>query len=159
MTRTARYHAGMSITLNDTEAACLKKLAERFESGEATWGVTAMEEMGLTVQNYKTVLSVLERYGYIKDPKHNLKTGSYGLFTIDASAVLAVRALAEEEKNKLTEEEKKKQEGKDIVEHVKVTLRKHPQLGWVVLVLMSATALITVANQLVSLLKNLNVIK
>jgi hypothetical protein len=151
----------MAIALSEVEVACLKKLAELFEKGCDSHDGNP-EAIGLTADNYYPVLKMLEQHGFIEDAIHTTG-GFYTLFRINASAVQTVRAIEErtrkqeeEEQRQREEEEKRRLERKDIVEYVRVTLRKHPVLGWLCVAGIALTALITVLNQLLSLLKNLN---
>ena len=137
----------MELALSDVEIVCLKKLAVLFAQGKEWWTCGAgWESIGLTPENFYPVLTSLERYGYINKVTHT--TGSpFSMFKIDASAVQAVRAIAAQEE--------KRQEGKDIVELVRLTLRKHPVTAWTLILLTALLAVVTGLNQFISLFKNL----
>ena len=137
----------MGVTLKGVEIDCVKMLAKCFEEGKPRWsGTDGWEAIGLTEANYYQVLSLMESIGAIGNVQAT--SGSlFHYFTITPQAVQIARQIEDQEKKRL--------EGKDIVEHVKVTLRKHPITGWAAVVLIALVALVTALNQLVSLFKNL----
>ena len=115
----------MSITLNEAEIACLKKLADLHDRGEIYFDAHRLNlsSIALYPGNSIPILRMLEQYGYIEDPIHTT-AGRYSLFTINPSAVQAVREL---------ELECKKLENQNILEKAKTWAMKHPFWGRVIL--------------------------
>ena len=140
----------MSITLNEAEVACLKKLSEMHESGEIYFDQLRMsfDSITLNPSNSIPILRMLEQYKYIENVSHT-SAGWFTLFTISPSAVQAVREL---------ELERKKLENQNILEKAKTWAMKHPFWGRVLLVASVVIVVITVANQLLSLLKGLGIL-
>ena len=58
----------------------------------------------------------------------------------------------------IDEAEERKLERNDIVEHVKLTLQKHPASGWAIVVILAFSFIATVANRVFGILKTLGVI-
>ena len=138
----------MSPTLNAVEMACLKKLAELFEKGELRWNSeSGWESIGLTGTNFMPVISTFKKYGYI-DGEINVNLLRHIDFSITPSAAQAVRVIAKEE-----------EKGKDIVEHVKVTLRNHPIIGWFTVIFIAITVFATAISQIGAALKVLGLSK
>src|SRR5438067_219208 len=106
----------MPFAWSEAEIACLKRLAELYERGQTTWQVSAgWESIGLTAENYRPVLNLLEHRGYIDWP-WDAKGSDFTSITIRGFVIDAVREFAEQEKQK--------QEAKDLVESFKTTMRK-----------------------------------
>jgi hypothetical protein len=141
----------MTLILSDVEKTCLKKMAELHEKGERLWKRDlGWESIGLTEESFLPVLSGFQGYGFIENVQHTLRT-RFVMFAISATAVQTARDIAEQEK--------KLQEGKDIMEHVKVTLRKHPVAGWVIVVFTTVLIVATAITQIAGALKVLGLIK
>ncbi len=136
--------------LNETEIECVRRLAKLFESGEPHWqDENDCEQLGLTSSTYPQTIATMEHIGVI-DSVSNLGGKPYTRFRVTPLAVQMVREWAAEEE--------RKKEVKDIVEMVKLTFRRHPFTAWAFIVFVVLGALITAANQLLSLLKSIGII-
>jgi hypothetical protein len=137
--------------LNGVEAACLRRLAGMYEAGQPVWDIafgphaeTGYRSLGLEPHQVRPVLGMLEQLGYIEKPTHTAN-GWFIMFTIKGQAIQGVRML---------EEQDKKKQDRDIVDHVKTTMRKHPVWGRVIVYGGAVAVIATAVNQIVSLLKN-----
>lgn len=135
----------MDPTLVGAERDCVRGLAKLFGEGHTSWSSQwTWDRIGLTEANFVPVLGMMERIGAIRNVSHTSQQ-RFSFFVIDATAVQLGRTL--------DEADKKGSERKDIVELVRLTLRKHPIAAWAFIAFMGLSTLITVGNQLVSLLK------
>ena len=107
----------MDATLKGAEIACIKELAKRFEEGRVNTKFKP-EEFGLTAEESHPVLLTMQLVGAISE------------FWVDDGTVVTISANAVQLARQYEAEEAKKKEGKDIVELVKLTLRKHPVTAW-----------------------------
>jgi hypothetical protein len=141
----------MGVTLKGVEIVCVKALAKCFEENRSVWtSPDGWEEIGLTAENYGPVLDLMEMCGAIENVTHTMGD-RFAYFTITPQAVQIAREIEAQDEQR----QAKEKEGKDIVEHVKVTLRKHPVMGWLCVVAIALVAVATALNQFLSLFKNL----
>ena len=140
----------MSVELNEAETACLSKLAAMYERGKFAWASDedSWESLGLTGPNFAPVIGMLELYGYIGQPAYTNEEW-FCAFTIKPTALQAVRELAAE---------KKKADNKDIIDHVRDSVRRHKVGGYLLLALIVFGLIVTIASQIISILANLKVI-
>ncbi|MFO0849565.1 MAG: hypothetical protein U0871_13560 [Gemmataceae bacterium] len=141
----------MDVALSDAERACVRILAGRFEAGQMRWRRSeGWGSIGLAEETYHPVLKMLEQYGFISDVSNTMEQ-RYVSFRIEPLCVQVVRTL--------DEDERKRQEGKDIVEHFQATLRRHPVWGRVILAGLMLTVLLSAVSSITTILKNLGWIK
>lgn len=139
----------MTATLQGAELDCILILAKLYAENKMQVVVNGnWESIGLSEANCHPVLTMLAMYRMISEYSH--RTPKTASFTIEPTVVQAARV---HEKNL-----KAKADGKDIVEIVKLTLRKHPLTAWAFIVFVSFTAILTAINQLIGFLKNIRVI-
>ena len=145
----------MEITLKGAEIECAKKLAQCYSEGRQLWSRSSddkpedWEQIGCTESNYEQVLGQMELVGAISDITHCLGARWY-TFTIDPRAVQIARALeSQEEKSK---------EGKDILESIKLTLKKHPVAGWLIAFGAGIVLLATAITQIHGAMKALGIV-
>jgi hypothetical protein len=137
----------MNVTLKDAEIACVKKLAELYAEGKVEWsGNEGWADVGLSDENYSQVLGMMESIGAISAVSHAMGAPFF-FFNIDVKAVQIAREIEHQEA--------KSQERKDIVELVKLTLRKHPFTAWAFLIGVGLLGLLAAANQVISFLQNI----
>lgn len=87
----------------------------------------------------------LRMLGAIANPTHVLREeGQFFGFDVCPEAVQLVREL-----------DTKEAEPKDIVAKVNDAVRKHPILAWLLIVLLTLTALATLVNQVIQLIKHI----
>lgn len=141
----------MVLRLNAEEVACLRCLAKRFESSLPDWTYNDVHEpLGASPEGFGRLIDTMAELGAITNlQKASECPGNVFSFTVAFRAVQLAREI--------DEEEKKSQEGKDIVELVKNTLRKHPWGGWMCVAGIAIVSLITALNQAVSLGKSLGI--
>jgi hypothetical protein len=135
--------------LNEVEARCIKLLAKLYADGQQVWSrQTALSTIGLTEANYSQVLGLLESIGAIRDVQHNMtEAGRFFSFRTDARAVQIARELEAQEE--------KENERKDILEQLKVTMKRHPFGGRVTAILALVLLLATAVNQISGALRTL----
>ncbi len=92
----------------------------------------------------------MEHMGLLADVTHSTE-GRYFIFSITPKVLQVARTIREEEA--------KKEEPGDIVEQVKGAVRRSPVLAWALVAFFVVTALVTLINQLLQLLKTLGVLK
>lgn len=136
------------VALQGPEIDCIKALAKLFESGQPDWRAGDLESLGLTNENYHQVLSQIQMFRGIASEETD--RGDFYWFTIKPEVVQLARKIAEEEK--------KNQEGKDLVESLKLTLRKHPVTAWGLIVFFAIITLATAITQIGGALKVLRII-
>lgn len=135
------------MTLKGPEIECVKKLAERFESGKLLWRErNNWEAIGLTNENCVPVLTLLEEIGAIKEMGRS-SAGPFMMFSITAKAVIYAREI---ESNLA-----KENEPKDFVDEVKSMARKNKWLAIAIITVTVIVAVITGVNQGISLVKNI----
>lgn len=136
----------MDPTFSEIEITFLKKLAEQFEMGKIHHhGDT--DSLGLPRASKFAVLKLFEEQGYIKEPIHTVGD-FYSYFLITSKTSQAVRFM-----------EEKKNERKDIVELVRLTLRKHPVTAWCFIALGALLFVATAITQVGGALKVLGIVK
>lgn len=140
----------MTGNLKGIEVECVKRLAERFERGETHLRIFGKwEQLGLTNENFIPVLTMMVSLGVIQeDNKHAGQP--FRSFAITAKSAILARQIEEHAK--------KQAERKDIVEIVKLTLRKHPVTAWSFLVFLAIGGLLAFVNQVLTFLKNIKAI-
>lgn len=113
----------MEFEFNEAEVKCVKCLAKAFAEGRlhADMQKGDWESVGVTAENYNGVLSIMEEYGLISKPFHH-GPSRFLMFTVEPKAMVLARAI----ENKELEDAK----GKDIVESIKITLKRHPVTAW-----------------------------
>jgi hypothetical protein len=139
----------MPIVYNEAEIACIQELSQRFENGTTRVGTKGDEYFydadGLKAE-FLPILTILKEHGIISNVTHTHR-GKFAVFTITSEAARVAREIAilrkEEEGNK------------DIVEQFRKSIRRHPITGWGLIAFLAIGFLLTLANQLVSLLKAL----
>lgn len=136
----------------EEEIACLKLLGEAFNKGTTRWDGGNWAEIGLTEENHVSVLRFLNEIGAIefREEEYVRATVPYSIFSIRAHAAELAREIADKE------EESK--EGKDIVEIVKLTLKKHPLTAWAFIIFLAITGAATAITQIAGALKALKII-
>lgn len=139
----------MSISLQGAEIECAKRLAKWFEEGK-DWVTKDVDALGLTLQNCDQVLATMELAGIISGAIHSTG-GQFDMFRITPRALQAARQIEEQTK--------KNTEAKDIVESVKLTLRRHPVAGWVFVAFVALGGVLTFANQALTFLKHVGLIQ
>ena len=141
----------MKITLEGAEADCVLILAARYAKGEMAVKTDGnWPALGLTQENHIPVLTALEHYGIIGDVMSHYGGSEFAEFTIRPIATQAARSCQARRE--------KENERKDIVEIVRLTLRKHPVTAWSFLAFVAIGALLAFVNQVLAFLKNIHVI-
>jgi hypothetical protein len=146
--------------LSADEIVCVKKMAELYEAGEGWVKVTGhdpqgnpVDEIGMAVPAEKrtAILGVMEHtLGLILNVRHNSEV-QYSIFQISPTVLQVAREIQAEET--------KEEEPEDIVDQVQRAARRRPVLAWIIVAFFIITALITLTNQLLQLLKTLGVLK
>ena len=135
---------------SDDEMACIKRLVEWVESGRINitrhGGHFAglQEAVGVDHSRMIVILQMLSEHNIITDVKSTKMP--FETFSVTSKAVQIMREIEIVRK--------REEEGKDIVDQVKNALRRHPIGGWLFVSFLALLALITFANQLISLIKN-----
>lgn len=133
--------------LQALEVICIKKLAERFLNGDATWRASNQWELlGLNESNYRSVLTMMQGRGAIGSVNG---TGAlpFKIFTITERAVWLARQI--EERGAVKE---------DRVEAVKIRVRRHRFFSLVVIAFVVVTVIATAITQIGGALKMLKII-
>jgi hypothetical protein len=132
--------------LKGAEIGCVKILAKSYENGQRAFNYQSdWESIGLTEENFSPVLLMLEHYGIISDAIKDFDI-EFRAFQITPLAVQIARDIEDQEK--------KKEEPKDIVEGVTQMARKNRTLATVIIFGLVLTAALTAVNQFLSILKN-----
>lgn len=140
----------MNATLKGAEIDCVKALAKAFEEGKLQWSDDGdLSPLGLTEENFARVMKMMELCGAITEVVHT-HDGDFSFFNISPRAVLLARQIEEQEA--------KSQERKDIVEIVKLTLKKHPLPAWSFLIFTAITFLAVGVHNIIAVLKDFGVI-
>jgi hypothetical protein len=113
----------MEIILKGLELDCVKFFAKSFEEGHIEfhgYDPSAIGIQGLTRENCASIFNLLETCGVFAEARYSLD-GDYYLQIGPRSLLLA---------RQIEEKEAASKEGKDVVESIKLTLKKHPVTAW-----------------------------
>jgi hypothetical protein len=146
----------MDTHFSEPEQALIKLLAEWYESGKIKIRAPVgdqkgqmapldeiAERLGVEGPRLNALMHTMEDNGLIAEVKHT-QSHRFFQFTIDGRAVQVARSLA-----------RKESERPDIVEQIRLSLRRHPWTAWPIRVLLAVVFVATGVNQIVQLLKNL----
>lgn len=140
-----------SATLKGAEIECVKRLAKMYEQGQTVWwNEDDYELLGLTVDNYFSVIGTMDLCGVITNHSHT-SAGKYRMFEITPMAVQIARQIEQQELEE--------NEGKDIVEKIKQKARSSPALAWIIIGFFLLMAIATFINQTIGIFQNLGWMK
>ncbi len=131
--------------LNAAEVECVKRLARAFEQETPVFSSRdpkALEELGLTEENYTPVLMTMEGLGAIDNVSHS-SAGKFRHFTVTAIAAQMAREI--------DEQESKPPEAPDIVQQTIEQFRRHPVMGRIIFWGIALGALLTVITSVITL--------
>jgi hypothetical protein len=140
--------AAMDPRLDDAENECVKSLAAHFEKGQFWRNFEIENALNLSPEKRNAVLTTMEEMGIITEVTHTTSERFF-LYKITSKAVQFARARSEQEKG----------QPMDIVEQVKLTIRRKPIGAWVIIIFIVLTALFTLINQFLGVLKTLRIIE
>lgn len=124
----------MDIRLDAVERACVKQLADLFERGET---VVFLEQLDLPAERRTAVLSLMEEFKVIRDVMGD--TGErFRKFQTTAKASQVAREIAEEEKV----------ERADLIEWVRLTVRRNPWTAWPLILLLAVVFVAAAIHQI-----------
>jgi len=111
------------------------------------------ESIGLTSETFLPVLGMLKEYGFIENVTHMSST-RFAVFGVSPAAVQAVREIeANIEAKKV-----KSQEGKDYVESLKLTLKRHPATAWTFIIITAIGFLAVLVHNVMAVLQDFHII-
>ena len=140
----------MEIEFNEDEVKCIKCLAKAYATGagRADLQKEDWETVGVTADNYISVISIMEECGFISGAFHAHRR--FLMFAIEPKVLIAARAV---EANELEEAK-----GKDIVESIKVTLRRHPITARLFIAFTGVGAFLIVLHNFMAVLQDFKLI-
>ena len=150
----------MECRLNQTEIACVEKLAELLEKGECYVRADFIDDdddepapqpnpLNVPPEKRAATLELMESMGVIAEVEHASGLRFFS-FRITSKALQVVRAIKEERE--------KEKEPEDVVEQLKSTAKSKPILAWIIIGFVVLTAVVTFANQTIQLLEKIGVV-
>lgn len=141
----------MDATITQTEIDCIKALAALYLAGHTDYFCqSGHEALGLTPENFATILGLMEHYGAIENAQH-AGGQPYFMFRVTPHAVQLARRIEAKE----AEPPKRK----NVVEDIKYTLQCHPVAGWLFVAFTAITLLATAITQIGGALKVVGILK
>jgi hypothetical protein len=142
----------MEARFNEAEVICIKRLAEIFDKGQLLLTIDSEDDsdtaLNLPPERREAILSTMQDLGIITEVRHSDTVPFFG-FKITSKAAQVARAILEQEKGAPM----------DLVEQMRLTLRRKPLVAWPFIILLCILFIATAINQISGALKALGLTK